>query len=343
MAIPKWLANAELAPAGLSNAYTATNWMWQGLWNYALLNGQTVYTGSISGDSDDPDTVQNIVQWLQARGGVVQRANTYYDKKRERINHWDRIMVFDHGYATVNGWGSRDGAIIEVQSMDSAFVQDVINEFRNKLTNTPAGKAYALLQGATGMELVAIGSAQIPFERGNYIEEVCGGFDHIVEDLKKPNPCGRIAILDGEPGTGKTHLVRAMVGAAPAVTFVIVPPDLVRELTGPQVLKVLKDHRHGFDGSNSTICFIVEDADSCLVPRGGDNMGSISSMLNITDGILGAMLDVRIIATTNAGHLKDDKALDPAILRSGRLCRRVNVGKLSADHLNDIFERLGGK
>ncbi len=45
---------------------------------------------------------------------------------------------------------------------------------------------------------------------------------------------------------------------------------------------------------------IVEDADECLVQRGSDNMSTIASVLNISDGILGSILDVRVLATTNA-------------------------------------------
>jgi hypothetical protein len=55
---------------------------------------------------------------------------------------------------------------------------------------------------------------------------------------------------------------------------------------------------------NCPILFIIEDADDCLVPRGSGNVSTISSLLNYTDGIFGSMLDLRIIATTNAEKME---------------------------------------
>lgn len=84
------------------------------------------------------------------------------------------------------------------------------------------------------------------------------------------------------------------------------------------------------------IVLILEDADQCLVPRAADNISSISSLLNLSDGILGSLLDIRIIATTNA---KQEK-MDQAILRDGRLSKRIEVNALEYDQANHIFQRL---
>lgn len=80
----------------------------------------------------------------------------------------------------------------------------------------------------------------------------------------------------------------------------------------------------------------MEDADKCLVTRAGDNINSIQSLLNLGDGILGSLLDLRIIATTNAKKLE----MEPAILRAGRLCKRLEVGNLSTKEGSSIFKRL---
>src|SRR5690606_35881131 len=87
------------------------------------------------------------------------------------------------------------------------------------------------------------------------------------------------------------------------------------------------------------IVLILEDADDVLAPREQTNMAGIHSILNLTDGILGKILNVRIIATTNALA----KSLDRAIIRPGRLCVHSEVGPLSQDHAQRIFEREGGK
>lgn len=51
------------------------------------------------------------------------------------------------------------------------------------------------------------------------------------------------------------------------------------------------------------------------------------------------MLDLRIIATTNAEKMQ----FDDALLRPGRLCRHITVGEISADKAREIFFRLTGK
>jgi SpoVK/Ycf46/Vps4 family AAA+-type ATPase len=84
---------------------------------------------------------------------------------------------------------------------------------------------------------------------------------------------------------------------------------------------------------------ILEDADECLVARGSEVGSPVTSLLNITDGILGSVLDIRVIATTNAKHTDFDKA----ITRSGRLSQHINIGSLCGGQAEDIYKRLVGK
>jgi SpoVK/Ycf46/Vps4 family AAA+-type ATPase len=93
------------------------------------------------------------------------------------------------------------------------------------------------------------------------------------------------------------------------------------------------------DRGDGPICFIVEDGDDILVPRAADNMSAITALLNFGDGIIGALLDVKVIVTTNAKSVE----MDSAILRRGRLSARVEVGPLSPDKATEVFRRLNGE
>jgi ATP-dependent 26S proteasome regulatory subunit len=84
---------------------------------------------------------------------------------------------------------------------------------------------------------------------------------------------------------------------------------------------------------------IIEDGDACLVPRKSDNMSTISSLLNLSDGIMGSIIDIKMIISTNA----DIKEMDQAIMRPGRLCRNICVGPLPYEQANKIFIRLMNK
>lgn len=197
-----------------------------------------------------------------------------------------------------------------------------------------------LMRGPGGLEIATLGMAGMPLERNNYDDDVVTSFDHIVQDIARQTPCGKLVILDGPPGTGKTFLIRGLIESARA-EFVFIPPNLVSSLAGPEIVTTLANERIMEDTEKAPRPFvlIVEDADECLQERASDNLGSISSLLNMTDGIVGAALDIRVIASTNM-NIKNMKQ-DVALLRPGRLCRRIHVGELSEGKVVSIAERLG--
>jgi hypothetical protein len=202
--------------------------------------------------------------------------------------------------------------------------------------NPKEGFVYALAKGMAGYNLTRIGAAGTPLERGNYNPQVLANYDHVVADLKAESPCGRLIIMAGEPGTGKTFLVRSLLSDIPKAAFVVVPPHLVKELGSPELLPALASARG--DGLTGPMALIIEDADKVLVQRDAGDMAAISSLLNLGDGILGSVLDVRIIATTNAGALE----MDPATRRKGRLCSYIDVGPVEPEQAETIVHRLTG-
>lgn len=132
-----------------------------------------------------------------------------------------------------------------------------------------AGKAYVVVSGPHGPDIHSVGVSWVELEKSNYSEESVAEFTHVVEDLNSKDPCGRIVILDGKVGTGKTYLVRAMTGMCPNATFIVIPSSMVSDLAGPTILPVLMENK----SANGPLVLVIEDADECLVSRGGDNMG----------------------------------------------------------------------
>ena len=198
------------------------------------------------------------------------------------------------------------------------------------------GYVFAIMRNAKGsLDLTKIGYAGIPLEKGNYTSDVLADYDYVVSDLKSPDPSGRIIILEGIAGSGKTHMVRSLLMEVQDAMFVIVPPGMVSSIGGPDLLPLLCKTRESYNKKGPTI-LVLEDAEQCLAPRAFDNISSISSILNLGDGIFGSLFDVRIIATTNAKA----KDIDPAIVREGRLSKRINVGTLTYEQANVIFQRL---
>lgn len=225
---------------------------------------------------------------------------------------------------------------------DGSFFQKLAAIASASVNTKPKASISMVATSSGGPVLQTIGRSDVPFEPSNYAHGVRSDFEHVVADLKTKKPCGRVTIFDGEPGTGKTYLVRALTGLAPECRYVIVPTEMVAQLTTPSFVPLLASYRTSKD--DMPLVLIIEDADACLVSRGGDNIGSISALLNLSEGILGAMLDIRVIATTNAGHISDRaESVDSAIMRAGRLCRRIHVGKLGRAQCESLYERLTGK
>ena len=193
-------------------------------------------------------------------------------------------------------------------------------------------KVFVLSQTMEGLVLKPIGTVEEVLIRENYCSTVLDAFDHVASDVMSPDPCGRLVLIHGPTGTGKTYLVRGLVEAVKGVRFVLVPSALVAQLTSPGLAELLAKQR-------IPTVLIIEDADMLLAKRMGDNMSSISAMLNLADGIFGALSDVRIVCTTNATKLE----FDEAILREGRLCRNIEIPNLKQEHAQAVYRRLVDK
>lgn len=164
-----------------------------------------------------------------------------------------------------------------------------------------------------------------PLVPQNYDPEVLKKYNTVQEQFALPSPHGRLAIFSGPPGTGKTTLFENLIyDWRDKADMIYVPSHLVPLLGNPDLLPVLKSYR---DRTHRYMIFILEDADECLVERSDGNVSSVSALLNLTDGMLGKGLDLRILATTN-----NEVHLDKACSRPGRLLLRCSVQNLSQDH-----------
>jgi len=207
----------------------------------------------------------------------------------------------------------------------------------NTTKTVPKGRVHVMVTTQDGPEFRSMGVGAEALIRENYTEEVLKGYDRVVKDLTSKNPSGRVAILDGKPGTGKTYLIRGLLNEVKDVLFVIVQASMVADLAKPGTIPALVALHQ--DRGEKPIVFIIEDADEVLAPRAADNMESISAVLNLGDGILGKLLDIKIVATTNA-HRQE---LDEAIMRPGRLSASITVGPLDLDKACEVYKRLTGK
>ena len=288
------------------------------------------------------------------RTGTLRNGKTIHevikDLKESRPNCW----VACHAHARFKG-GSENWLIVDedlaidldythknrttalhVVSLN-VITMEVVRTLalRDIVKKVTKGNIYILAQANSGPYLHEMGVAGEAFEAGNYRSEVTQEYRHVIDDLNNDKPCGRVVILDGPAGTGKTHLVQAIMNEVPKGTFVLVPSNMLSSLSSPNFIRALIDeHREGHP-----IILIIEDADECLVNRKEATLSEISALLNSSEGIMGSVLNLRIIATTNIPF----EELDSAVIRDGRLCKRIEVGLLGATQAERIYQRLTGK
>jgi SpoVK/Ycf46/Vps4 family AAA+-type ATPase len=268
-------------------------------------------------------------------------------KKIEELNGrkvYENIYQATHGHSFLFAW---DDAMVEITSSKSKLttinaisanekITEVCKEVA-KLFSAPTKKGYvfAITKGQTSLNLTRIGHAGMVLEKGNYSSKNIEDYDYVINDLKSKQPSGRVIILEGVPGCGKSTLIRGILMDIQEGMFVIIPPNMVSSMGGPELLPLLLKNRETFGRKGPTI-LILEDADQCLAPRQHTDISSISTILNLGDGIFGSLFDIRIIATTNAKSTDIDKA----ITRDGRLSKRMSLGPMSYKPANAIFQRI---
>lgn len=145
-----------------------------------------------------------------------------------------------------------------------------------------------------------------------------------VTGLKPP----RGILLHGPPGTGKTHLARAIAASTKSSVIVINGPELSSAYHGETESKL----RDVFaDARLKSPCIVVLDEVDALCPRREDGPGGevdkrvVAQLLTIMDGMdsdnSGDKEKVVVVATTNRPN-----AIDPALRRPGRFDREIEIG-----------------
>lgn len=171
----------------------------------------------------------------------------------------------------------------------------------------------------------------VTFEDVAGCEEAIEDLAEIVEFLKDPERFERLgakvprgAILVGPPGTGKTLLARAVAGEAKVAFFAASGSDFVEMYVGVGPMRVRELFTKARTAEKAII--FIDEIDAVARARvmstkqnaNDERENTLNALLNEMDGF--SRGNIILLAATNRVDI-----LDPAILRPGRLDRKIQV------------------
>lgn len=278
--------------------------------------------------------------------------NVYYkrskDSQRCRLSYVDTTSMYTI-HVLVSMWFSDSSEISDIsayvsfthgecgnplRSIDVEAVIDRIDELTKLVIEVkrPDSQVNMLIEGTYGLELLEAGYIPDPMENFQldelYNEDFVDVYNIIIDNINISNESG-IAILHGEPGTGKTSFIRHLIHKCDK-RLIFFPPKMADLISSPKLIPFLREYKNSI--------LIIEDAETILRTREAGENTAVSNLLNLGDGILGDILSIQVICTFNAPA----QYVDPALFRDGRLIASYEFGPLSADKATKLSTKVWG-
>lgn len=290
--------------------------------------------------SEDEDKLIMQDSSLEYKDAKLKTISEYTQKEWSFIDSYRKMKHFvlfdinayiltDYGIISMFGT-ARNGLVKSISSIkiwiDSDLHKQEIEDFLNatvvEMPSTNKQKNVTICtQGSYGIKKTELEIK--PFNcdlNKNYNDDI--PYDKLVELVNSDEQ--ELILLHGEPGTGKTSIIKKLINDNPNVEFIYFDFNLLTSFSDSKIFDFLVDHKNHV--------LIIEDCEKLFMDRNNGNQ-YLNTMLNLTDGMIGEAFAIKFICTFNCPTNKIDKA----VMREGRLSLIYEFKKLSLEKTKAFF------
>ena len=157
----------------------------------------------------------------------------------------------------------------------------------------------------------------------NYNDDI--PYEKMCECIESNNK-SELMLFYGEAGTGKSTLIKHFISKYSDKDFVFIDGTLLANASQEKLMSYFLE--------NQNTIFVLEDCEKVLMDRENYFNPVMPLILNITDGVIGDVLGIKLICTFNTNLNK----IDPALLRKGRLSLKYEFKKLAKEKAEKLLD-----
>lgn len=274
--------------------------------------------------------IKKITDWINANlsGQIIEKiVEECISRRKVRttdiiyVLSGKTIITFNASLKTDDIQIFYNGDIRQVQTIIDAAKQYIVKRQKTNNFNLiiPGNESFCLRSIKNKKPKLSLDKS--------YNDDLTELHPQILKSLRSSETSG-LVLLHGVPGTGKSTYIRYLANFINK-KIIFFPPNLAFNLSDPSFTGFLID--------NKNTIILIEDAEELLVSRNRGNNSGISMLLNLTDGLLGASLNIQFICTFNT----ELQNIDTALLRKGRLTALYEFKPLTIEKSKALLATLG--